>query len=85
MSDDESVERTESFTVSNEFGTVEVRKIHTGRGERLELRSVGLGHSIRLDALQLESITWQDSETFSEFMRTPFGPEGEDGDGAEDD
>ena len=73
--EDEYIEREESFTISNEFGTVEVTKIQTPRGERLEISSVGLGYRIRLDALQLESISWQSPSTFSKFLETPFGPE----------
>ena len=44
------------------------------RGEPLEIVAPKLGYRIRLDALQLESITWQAPETFSRFLETPFGP-----------
>jgi hypothetical protein len=70
--DDESADR--DFELTNEYATVRVRRVHTRNGVRLELTSVKLGTSIRLDPLALESLTWQTSETFSRFLRHPFGP-----------
>lgn len=70
--DDERVDR--DFELSNEYATVRVRRVHTRNGVRLELTSVKLGTSIRLDPLALESLTWQTSDTFSRFLRQPFGP-----------
>jgi hypothetical protein len=61
--------------VGNEFTTVRVRKVATRNGERLEIVSPKTGHSICLDALALESLTWQEPEFFSRFLETPFGPE----------
>ena len=69
MSDDEPVE------LANEYATVQVRKVHTRNGVRLEIVSPKLGRGIRLCPLELEALTWQSHETFSEFLRTPFGPE----------
>jgi hypothetical protein len=69
MNDDEPVE------LANEYATVQVRKVHTRNGVRLEISSPRLGRGIRLCPLELESLTWQTHETFSEFLRTPFGPE----------
>ncbi len=63
------------LTISNEFTTVQVREVRTRNGQRIEIRSPRLGLSIRLDPLQLESLTWQDASTFSELLRTPYGPE----------
>ena len=60
--------------VSNEFATISVRKVCTRNGERLEIISPRLGHRIVLDALALESLTWQTMDTFSRFLQTPFGP-----------
>jgi hypothetical protein len=59
----------------NEFAIVRVRKVTTRNGARLEIESPRLGRSIRLDALALESLTWQRPETFSQFLETPFGEE----------
>src|SRR6516164_6094682 len=62
------------FSIVNEFGAVVVRKIYTRQGERLEIVSPRLGYSIRLDALQLEAISWQKPAVISSFLTTPFGP-----------
>ncbi|MGI9556538.1 MAG: hypothetical protein ACR2N5_01210 [Solirubrobacterales bacterium] len=79
-SDDEEVE-FQTF-VTNEFTSVRVRKIQTRNGERLEIESRRLPHSIRLDALVLESLTWRSVLELGEGLETPFGPEL--GGGAED-
>ena len=57
----------------NEFTLVRIRKIATRNGARIAIESPRLGRSIRLDALALESLTWQTPETFSRFLETPFG------------
>ncbi|WP_256301639.1 hypothetical protein [Haloarchaeobius salinus] len=67
----------EEKTLSNEFATVTMRMVDTRNGRRLEIRSPKLGRSIRLDPLELESLTWQDHSVFSEMLETPFGPEDE--------
>ena len=64
------------LTIANEFSTIRVRKCRTRNGERLELFSPRLGKTIRLDSLELESLTWQDENTFSRLLETPFGPDG---------
>ena len=58
-----------SLTISNEFGQVDVRKVATRNGERLEVRDRETGSAIRLDALELESLTWVDNERFEELFR----------------
>lgn len=63
------------FTLINEFTAVRVSKIRTPNGHRVEIRSLRLGHRIRLDPLALESISWQSPEVFSQFLDQPFGPE----------
>jgi hypothetical protein len=70
--DDAAADR--DFELSNEYATVRVRRVYTRNGVRLELTSVKLGTTIRLDPLALESLTWQTGETFSRFLRQPFGP-----------
>lgn len=67
----------EAIVVTNEFTSVRVRKIQTRNGERLEISSMRLPHSIRLDAMALESLTWQDVLTIGEGLEHPFGPEQE--------
>jgi hypothetical protein len=73
--DDQELERSEDIAIANEFAQVTVCKVLTRNGERLEIRSPKLGRGIRLDPLELESLTWQTTETFSGFLQSPFGPE----------
>ncbi|MBM3678321.1 MAG: dihydrodiol dehydrogenase [Actinobacteria bacterium] len=63
----------EPVQIANEFALVKVRKVYTRNGERLEIEAPKLGMRIRLDALELESLTWQTTDTFSKFLETPFG------------
>lgn len=63
--------------IGNEFATVKVRKVQTRNGVRLLIRSDRLDYEIRLDPLELESLTWQTSDTFSRMLSAPFGPKGE--------
>lgn len=67
-------ECAQTIELGNEFASVCVRKIWTRNGARLEISSPRLGHRIQLDALALESLTWQTMETFTRFLETPFGP-----------
>ena len=62
------------LAIGNEFGLAWVRKIRTRNGERLEIRSPNLEYVIRLDALQLEALSWQQPEAISELMATPPEP-----------
>lgn len=66
-------ERT--LELANEYAVVRVREVRTGNGVRLEIMAPRLGRVIRLCPLELESLTWQPHDTFSGFLRTPFGPE----------
>ncbi|PBC47044.1 dihydrodiol dehydrogenase [Rhodococcus sp. ACS1] len=52
-----------------------MRKILTRNGQRLEITSLRLDHHIRLDALALEGLSWQNEETISAYLDQPFGPE----------
>ncbi|WP_038072338.1 hypothetical protein [Thermus scotoductus] len=63
------------LTLTNEFTTVIVEKVQTRNGERLRISSPRLGYSIDLDPLELEALTWQTVETFSQLLRTPYGPD----------
>ncbi|HVS85313.1 MAG TPA: hypothetical protein VHD91_06760 [Gaiellaceae bacterium] len=65
------------LTLANEFTTVRVRKERTRNGERLAIESPALGFAIRLDPLELESLTWQRPESFSRLLESPYGPEPE--------
>ena len=59
--------------VSNEFADVRIRKVYTRNGERLEIEARRRGYRIQLDALQLEALTWQTAETFSQLLRESVG------------
>lgn len=65
---------TQEFSVVNEYAVVRVRKILTRNGERLEIHAPRLGHTIRLDALACEALSWQAPEVISTFLEQPFGP-----------
>lgn len=63
---DEGIVRVgDSFGIGNEFTGVQVRKVWTRQGERLELFVPKKGTRILLDAMQLEIIAEQDPEKFS--------------------
>jgi hypothetical protein len=64
-----------TIELGNEFAFVRVRKVLTRNGERLEIEAPKTGRTIRLDPVELESLTWQDPSTFSSFLETPYGPE----------
>ena len=60
--------------IANEFAEVRLRKVLTRNGERLEISAPRRGRSILLDAVELESLTWQPKETFSAFLTGSVGP-----------
>jgi hypothetical protein len=72
---DEGIETVEEFAIVNEFALARVRKIRTRNGERLEIHSPRFGHTIRLDALTLEALSWQTEDVTSQFLAEPVGPE----------
>jgi hypothetical protein len=61
--------------ISNEFADIQVRKVWTRNGERLEISAPRRGYRILLDAVELESLTWQTPETFSGFLQASVGPD----------
>ena len=71
--DDDRVEG--ELTIGNEFTGVRVRKVRTRNGEVLEIASMRVDHSVRLDALVLESLTWRPLEELAKGLETPFGPD----------
>jgi hypothetical protein len=62
------------FEIANEFARVVVRRRHTRNGVRLEITSPRLESGILLDAVLLESLTWQTPDSLSRFLATPFEP-----------
>lgn len=63
--------------LANEFADVTVRKVRTRNGVRLEIAAPKMGYRIRLCPLELESLTWQHPDLFSQLLDTPTGPEPE--------
>lgn len=61
-----------AIVLSNEFTTVRVRKVQTRNGERLEIEAPKNGSVIHLDPVELESLTWQPPEVFSQFQENRF-------------
>ena len=68
----------EVIVIANEFAHIRVRKVRTRNGERLEISAPRRGTQILLDALDLESLTWQTSEVFSKFLAASVGDDGQD-------
>lgn len=67
----------ETVVVGNEFSEVHVSKVRTRNGTRLRIRDAKSGREILLCPLELECLTWQNSELFTELLSTPYGPEEE--------
>lgn len=67
----------QTFVIGNEFSEVHVSKIATRNGPRLRIRDAKARREILLCPLELEALTWQTSELFSELLATPYGPEEE--------
>jgi hypothetical protein len=67
-SDEGIVRSGEPFGIGNEFTGVQIRKVWTKQGERLELMVPRSGYRILLDAMQLEIIAAQEPERFTELF-----------------
>jgi hypothetical protein len=76
--DDESdLERVEEpLRVTNEFADARVGHLRAADGDRIEIEAPKLGYRAVLTPTELESVTWQTTATFTEFLETPFGPDG---------
>jgi hypothetical protein len=68
-------EQEETFVIGNEFAEVQVSRVPTRNGTRLRIRDAKTRREILLCPLELESLTWQDPELFSDLLATPYGPE----------
>jgi hypothetical protein len=64
----------EPITIANEFAEVRVRRVNTRNGSRLLVESPKSGQWVALCPLELESLTWQNTATFSAMVGNPFGP-----------
>lgn len=61
-----------AFEIANEFARVLVRRRFTRNGVRLEISSPRTESRVLLDAMLLESLTWQSDEGLARFLKTPF-------------
>jgi len=64
----------EPTVIGNEFSEVRVVRVETRNGSRLMIEAPKSGQWITLCPLELESLTWQTSATFSAMIGNPFGP-----------
>lgn len=64
----------EPLTIANEFCEVEVRRVETHNGTRLLIDAAKSGQWIALDPMELEALTWQTTQTFSEMIARPDQP-----------
>ncbi|MGD9764171.1 MAG: hypothetical protein AB7V27_10690 [Candidatus Binatia bacterium] len=68
--EDGIVAAADPFQIVNEFTAIQVRKVRTRNGERLELLNLRSGTRILLDAMQLEIIAAQRPEVFTSLLAT---------------
>ncbi|MEV4098723.1 hypothetical protein AB0J42_00550 [Nonomuraea sp. NPDC049649] len=62
------------IVISNEFADVVVTRVRTRNGVRLDIWSPRRGSRIQLDAVELDCISYQSKETFTEMLsRRPGG------------
>ena len=62
------------LTIANEFSETTVTRVETRNGTRLLIESPKTGQWIALDPLELEALTWQTVQTFSEMIAQPHAP-----------
>jgi hypothetical protein len=72
------LEAGEWFGIGNEFTGVQIRKVRTRNGERLELHVPTRHYRSLLDAMQLEIIAAQDPAAFTRLFQRQLGSD-EDG------
>jgi hypothetical protein len=60
------------IVIANEFSEIRIAKVRTRNGSRLLIESPKSGQWIALCPLELESLTWQSTETFSAMVGKPF-------------
>ncbi len=67
-----SNETSEKLQLANEFTSVIMTKRRTRNGERLEIFCPRSGSKVLLDPIQLESLTYQDSELYSDLINMQY-------------
>lgn len=73
--DGDRIDRGQALVVADGRDEVTVTKIFTPKGERLELRAAD-GDRCRLDAIELECLSWQDAALFEEVVEDAGGDAG---------
>lgn len=68
---DGGVDRDGRLVLANEFADIRVSRVGTRNGVRLLVESPRSGRSIMICPLELEALTWQDTETFSAMIAQP--------------
>ncbi|MCD7436626.1 hypothetical protein [Streptomyces lincolnensis] len=64
----------EAIALGNEFSEIRVSRVETRNGARLLVEAPKSGQWVALCPLEVESLTWQNAETFSAMIGHPFGP-----------
>ena len=65
-----------AISISNEYAQVYVRAVSTAAGDAIEITTPGRGTSVRLGVQSLRAFAGvTDTEVFSVWFKTPFGPE----------
>jgi hypothetical protein len=62
----------EPLEVGNEFAHIRVTRVETRNGARLLVESPRSGQWVALDPIELEALTWQSTETFSQMLGRPY-------------
>ena len=63
-----------AISLGNEFAEIRVSRLETRNGSRLLIESTRTGRWVALCPLELESLTWQSPQTFSEMIGHPMEP-----------
>jgi hypothetical protein len=69
-------EASETLGVTNEFAEAHIQHQRVDGDDRVQITAPKLGYQVVLTPTELESVTWQDTKTFTDFLETPFGPGG---------
>lgn len=59
---------TDEWEIAGGERNVSVRKVQTRNGERLEIIDQRSGRAARFDSLELESVTWQSDQFFTDIL-----------------
>lgn len=61
---------TEERRIADDETSVHIRKVRTPNGARLEIVDPASGRSTQLDPLELEGVTWQEDQFFTDILDT---------------